>query len=816
MPFPNNLPQQLTSFVGRRREMAEVRRLLSSTRLLTLTGAGGCGKTRLALQVASKLLKEYRDGVWFVDLASLSDPSLVPQAVASALSVREQQGRTLSETLADYLKPRKLLLILDNCEHLVQACASLTDTLLRTCSDLRVLVTSRQSLSVAGETIWRVPSLSVPDHQQNLPVRTLKQYDAVQLFTRRAMLKRESFLVTPENAPAVAQLCCQLEGIPLAIELAAARMNILSLEEIVERLDSRLRLLVSGDQQAPSRHRTLHATIDWSYNLLTNLEQSLLRSLSVFTGGSSLQAIEDVWAGEIDEYEVLDILSGLDDKSLVIREEHAGRSRYRLLETVSQYAWGKAVATHELDLLRTRHRDWCLRLAEQAEPELQGSQQLVWLERLEIERDNLRAALGRADENDNSSEVEATIKLAGALWYFWSIRGYLDEGLHWLNRALHKSTSAKPEARAKILVGTAWLAIGQSDYSTGKKLLEESLSLYRQAAYKPGIAISLRGLARTTFEQGDYESAQTLLEEALQHYRELKDKRGLGVVTGRLGYVVGQQGDFERASLLLREGLAISKELGNRADIANALINLGEVARSKGDYDVARPLYEEALAIDRETKRTSGVAVSLANLGSLALWQGEYDKAEAHLKESLGLLIQLGGEQLSIAQCLTGLAGVCCSDGQMEDAARLLGAADNILTAGCMHPNIADRQNRDQVANLISAKLDEATYARAWTTGQILSVEEAAKVALETVTSSRLPNTASTRAESANADLPGLTHREIEVLKLVATGLSNKELAQQLSVTINTVEFHLRSIYGKLGVATRSAATRFAIENDLV
>jgi predicted ATPase len=377
MPSPSNLPQQLTSFIGRKREIAEVKRLLSTTRLLTLTGAGGCGKTRLALQVATRVQREYPDGVWFVDLAPLAESGLVPQALASALGVREQPGRDLMETLSDYLKPLKLLLVLDNCEHQVSACASLAGTLLLTCRDLYILATSRQMLVIAGEAALRVPSLSMPGLNQQLPLKSLVQHEAVQLFVDRALPKRPGFSITPENAPAVTQLCNQLDGIPLAIELGAAWMSVLTVEEIVERLHKRFRLLTLGNRAALPRQQTLLATMDWSYDLLSEAERALLRSLSVFAGGFTLEAVEAIWGGEADEYEMLALLSQLADKSLVIMDEHGGKSRYRLLETIRQYGLEKLSASGEMAELRNRHSRWYLALAEMAESQLMGALQMA-------------------------------------------------------------------------------------------------------------------------------------------------------------------------------------------------------------------------------------------------------------------------------------------------------------------------------------------------------------------------------------------------------------------------------------------------------
>ncbi|MEJ7816454.1 MAG: AAA family ATPase, partial [Rubrobacter sp.] len=422
----NNLPLELSSFVGREKELAEVKRLLEDTRLLTLTGAGGCGKTRLALAIASELLEGFEDGVWMVELVPLADPSLVPQAVASTLGVREEPGRSPTETLSDYLGSKKLLLVLDNCEHLIEACAALAETLLRSCSELRVLATSREALGITGEVAWPVPSLSLPDLRRLPAVESLPQYESALLFVERAEAVKPDFALTEQNAPAVAQVCYRLDGIPLAIELAAARVKVLPVEQISERLDDCFRLLAAGSRTAMPRHRTLHATMDWSHELLPEAERTLFRRLSVFSGGFSLDAAEWVCAGEeLERDEGLELLSHLVDKSLVVAREEGGEARYRLLETVRQYGWERLSESDEAVEFRERHAGYYLALAEEAEPELKREGQVAWLERLERERDNLRAAmrwlLGRG-------ELEEVARLGWALWLFWGIRAHFAEG----------------------------------------------------------------------------------------------------------------------------------------------------------------------------------------------------------------------------------------------------------------------------------------------------------------------------------------------------------------------------------------------------
>lgn len=428
--LPNNLPMQLTSFIGREREMGEIRALLSRSRLLTLVGSGGSGKTRLALQVAAELLEAYKDGVWLVELAALTDAGLLAQTVAAALNLREQPGRTVEATLTDYLQPRQILLVLDNCEHLLLACAELGEGLLRTCPQLRLLSTSRESLAISGELTYRVPSFAVTELRQLTSVDALIQNEAVRLFVDRATLAAPAFKLTERNVAAVAQICDRLDGIPLAIELAAGRMKGMSVEQIAARLDDRFRLLTGGSRTALPRQQTLRATMDWSHEMLSDSERTVLRRLSVFAGGWTLEAAEAVCAGDGPEPgDVLDLVTHLVDKSLVFMEAPDGEARHRFLETIRQYARDRLMEASEADRVRDRHRDWCIQLAEQAEPHLTSAAQAVWFERLELENHNLRAAL---EWTKAGGAPEMGLRLAGPLWRFWNVHGYWREGREWL------------------------------------------------------------------------------------------------------------------------------------------------------------------------------------------------------------------------------------------------------------------------------------------------------------------------------------------------------------------------------------------------
>jgi non-specific serine/threonine protein kinase len=815
---PHNLPLQVNRFIGREREMTAVRGLLVNTRLLTLTGAGGSGKTRLALQVATDLLEEFEHGVWWVELAALSDPLLVPQAVASVVGIPERAGCSVTEALSDALRPKQLLLVLDNCEHLLAACVQLIETLLHTCSQLRVLATSREALTITGETIWLVLPLRVPDTYQPPPIAGLLTYEAVQLFVERARSVLPSFTLTPENASAVVQVCRQLDGIPLALELAAARLRALSVEQIVARLGDAYRLLTGGSRAALPRQQTLRAAMDWSYHLLSAQEQACFRRLSVFAGSFSLEAAEAICAGEPGEaYDVLDVLSSLIDKSLVLMEQRRGEARYRLLETVRQYGQDKLQECAEAAKLRRKHRDWYARLAEQAEAETQEAQQLSVLDRLEAEHENLRVALGWSLEQQ---EAETAAQIGASIRLFWLLRGYMSEGRSWLERAL-SGISAKNAVRAKALNAAATLASLQDDYPTARTLAEESLQLSREQALSKQTGYALYILGRLSRIEGNYAGAVTSFEESLALFRALGQKQDMALVLSGLGLAVLYLGEYERATALCEESLALSRELDDPRAIASWLANLGMVMRARGDAQRAKALCEESLAMRRMLGYKGGIAHTLAVLGRIALDQGEYERATACYQESLTLR-QETGEQEGISTALEGLAAVTGMQGQPVRAARLSGAASSLRTLlGAPLPPI-DHRSYEQTVAALRAQLDETIFTAAWAEGQAMPLEEALAEAMQVKAREHLPpmtppaprETPSTSPSRGNPF--GLTAREIEVLRLLTQGLTTVQIAEQLMISPRTADAHVRSIYSKLFVTSRAAATRAAIEHKLI
>lgn len=648
-PSPTNLPHPVSSFVGRRRELEELPSYLAAARLVTLTGAGGVGKTRLAIQVAQEVAKAFPDGVWFVELAALTDATLLPQTVARALGTHEQPDRPLTDTwqrtvrLADFLRTRRSLLVLDNCEHLLDACARLTETLLQACPELRILATSRQSLGLLGEKTWCVPSLSLPAPGSRLESEPgtesdLLQYDAVRLFVERGRAVDAAFRLCKQNVAAILEICRRLDGLPFALELAAARLKGLTAAQIARHLNDRFRLLTQASRTALARQQTLWATLEWSYELLTGSERRLLQRLSVFAGSFTLEAAEAV-GGEAAAFDILDRLTGLIDKSWLEKEAGGGEARYRLLETTREYARAKLAAADDAARVRRWHQDWYLQLAERAAFEFEAPDQGFWLKRLDAEHDDLRAALDWALEN----APERALRLAGALAPFWEGRGYLEEGRRRLAAVLERAGAwRRSPMGAAALDGAGVLAFRQGEYAEARALFEESLAIRRQLGDQRGTARSLGRLGRLAYDQGDGLAACCLLEEGLEINRQLGDRAGLPAALADLAHVAYYQGKLDAAHALYDESLAVARELGDRAHIAKALVGLGRNAGRRGENTVARSLCEEGLAIRQALGDRCGIADTLATLGDLAVANGEYAAGRAHLEEALAIARELG------------------------------------------------------------------------------------------------------------------------------------------------------------------------------
>ncbi len=698
--IPNNLPLQLTSLIGRQLEIREVRRLLRKHRLVMLTGAGGCGKSRLALEVAGRAQEASPDGIWVVELAPLMDGSLVPQTVAAALGIKDEPGRSPIESLIGFLGKQEALLVLDNCEHLVEGSAELVRTLLLSCPRLRVLATSRESLRLEGEVTYRVPSLELPNGERALT--ELREVESVQLFVDRASNANPAFSLAESNARSVAEICKHLDGMPLAIELAAARVKTMSVAEIASRLEDRFRLLTRGSRGALSRHQTLRALIDWSYALLKPGEQAMLRRLSVFAGGWTLAAAEEVCQGDgIEGWQVLDLLTGLVDKSLVemeaTGEQRTGRTRYRLLESLRQYARERLVEEKEDRAAQRRHLDFYLTLAEKAASQLDGPDQSAWLSRLDEEHDNLRAALEMCKGRDDDAGG-AGMRLAGALGGFWQTRGYWLEGRTMCQELLARSNVLERSpirARALSVAGTMVHLLG--DCTGAQSFHQESLDIARELGDKCGIAGSLNNLGIVARDQGDYAAARSFGEESLTIRRELGDKHGIASSLCNLGNVASDQGDYAEARSLFEESLAISRELGHKHGISGSLNKLGTVAVHLGDYTGARSSYEKSLVIARELGDKQAVASSLNNLGIVASDQGDYASARSFYEESLAIQQELGDKR-GAAISLGNLGNMAADRGDYASARHAYeeclamfrelgnrhGASISLLNLGCL------------------------------------------------------------------------------------------------------------------------------------
>ncbi|MFY9808323.1 MAG: LuxR C-terminal-related transcriptional regulator [Pseudonocardiaceae bacterium] len=919
MDAGTNLPGELTSFVGRRSELAQVGELLGGgVRLLTLTGAGGCGKTRLALQAAAGAIDGHPDGVWWVEVARLKDAVLLPAAVIGTLGLREMPGSEPLDTLVRYLRTRRTLLILDNCEHLLAACAQLVDALVRTCPSVTLLATSRAPLGLVGETAWRVPSMSLPAGPRS---EALRQSDAGSLFIERATQVRPDFTITPPNAPIIAQICQDLDGIPLAIELAAARVRMLSPEQIARRLSDRFHLLTGGARTALPRQQTLQASLDWSHELLSDGERALLRRLAAFAGGATLDAVEQVCPGEgIDRAAVLDLVTGLVDQSLVSADAHGCEMRYRLPETVRQYAAARLVDAGEVDDLRDRHLAYHLALAEVAEPQVLGAgRDDRVLSTVAIELPNLRAALERAAVTD----PEAGLRLVAALTLFWLFTGRYQEGDAAYARSLAAAGEEPTPLRGRVLAGRAnlglyggayeaaygWaqaaLAVGEAcgdlwtqgraldilglmvslrDPSGGRALLQRSLALATQAGDAWCRASASQTLAIAWLYEDEFDTARPLLHDAYATATRLGYRRGFAWHWFCLGWESMYHGRLPEARRLLARAIAASDEVGDPAPnglasgflaythlmcgdselayslaattlaqvleagagftfgMANQMLGraemvvgefaaarrhletaveverrsgfgylltwhlgaLGTLERVVGNLDAAAARGEEALEVARQLGSGWMQANAERLLGRLALAAGKTADAEQHSQHALGRL-SAKGFTIDIPECLDVLAAIAAMQGRFEHAARLLGAA----AAGRQRLGIVRFPAEPQFWTSVEAATTEALgpdgYHAAFTAGAALDTDEAVAYVRRTRGERKRPS----------RGWDSLTPTELDVVRHIATGLTNRQVGERMFISLGTVKAHLSHIFAKLGTASRSELAAEATRRTL-
>jgi len=774
--FPTNLPTQLTTFIGRENEIQEVKRELESHRLVTLTGSGGTGKTRLSLQVAADLLEKFDHGVWFIELAPLTDPDLIPQTILSTIGIQEQPGKTPLEVLKEYLHEKQALIVLDNCEHLISASAQVTNALLNAAPNLKVLTSSREALGVKGEASYPVPSLSLPDIK-NLPViEQLSQYEAVRLFIDRALLVAPHFVVDKDNAPFIAQICYRLDGIPLAIELAAARVKMMSVDQISKRLDDRFRLLTGGARTALPRQQTLRALIDWSYDILSENERLLLRRLSVFAGGWTLEAAEEVCSDQLavnsEEAtdhrllitDILDLLTQLVNKSLVVVIEHSqsGETRYRMLETIRQYAREKLLEEGTGGIVRQRHLTYFVKLTEQAKPEIHRSNQAFWLNKLDDELDNLRVSLEWALSGDGADGLRICTNTAR----FWFLRSISNELNNWLAQLLQRYDKAD-RLRAKALAIQAHCVVSDGNLDEARLLVEESLKLARTLNDKKAEASSLLSLGQVIKAQGNIELANKLVQESLTLYQDLKDTSGQANATNWLI----NNNDMERSRAFARDALKLYRELGDLNRVAGCLIDLARQTIWEGDLSsYVLDWLEEAQMIYDQLESKFGKSDTIRLYGSLAFWRGDYEQARVFLEESVALSEQTGsllGESWSrinlayavlrqgdiiqakerfgfsiqqfhkvnnmigVVYTIEGLASLHVNQDRPEPAAQLFAWADATREQIGDHRPPVEQASVEKDLAVIRSKLNRDDYVKLSTEGSTMTIEQAITLALD-------------------------------------------------------------------------------------
>jgi predicted ATPase/DNA-binding CsgD family transcriptional regulator len=814
----HNLPVQLTKFIGRQPALADLERLLADSRLISLTGPAGCGKTRLAMQFASRVSGSFKDGVCLAELAPIRDPTFVPLLLTKVLNITNRPEQSALEALLHYLQSKEILLVLDNCEHLIAGCAQLVGQILSQTGGVHILVTSREPLAVPGEMVYPVPGLELPPAGAGVSVnpQDLLQYDAVHLFVERTRAILPNFTITTANALNIVKICRQLDGLPLALELASAHTNVLSLQEILARLDDRFALLISSQRaKLDPRHGTLRTAMDWSYDLLSPSEQTLLRRLSVFARDCSLATIEDICAGDgLEREQILGLLSSLVNKSLVVANTLLyDEARYSLLATIRQYGQEKLISSGERSVIHDRHLRFYLEFSEEMDTKLRGEHQSMWLNKLDAEYDNIRAALSWTveDSHTDNNRVSAGLRITSSLYQFWRIRDYIEEGLDWCKQLFARSDdSISSVVRAKALVFASLMAGIRGQIEDQMKYGEQALFL-SEAAGEEGrqthaLALGIQGYAAR--KAGNDHTAFSLALKEIQLLRELGDIYQLGLSLSLNSFYAMSIGLYEEARAMLDEAFPLLQQSGDLYRIAMAFNYLGDLDRCEGKYQEAETAYEESISLLRKINAIRDLASALYNLGHTCLHLGKIERAIELFNESLALH-QEQANRLGMTECLLGFAALAIVANLPAAGARLLSAA---VTIGGQHISsewATTRMEYEHYLERARAGLTTKMFRSEQTAGQRLSLDKAFEYAQGLVQKV-------VAAQQIRQQLEQLTPREYEVAMLIAQAKSNAEIAEELVVSKRTIESHIASIRSKLGFTARSQIVRWVIESDLV
>ena len=825
-------PEEFSSFVGRASEINELRDLMRAMRAVTLCGAGGIGKTRLALRLLAAIAAEFTDGAWFVELGEVRQPEHVVARIAAAAGVHEERGRPLLDTLADSLRHRQALLVLDNCEHLVNTCAAVCKHLLASSPRLQMVCTSREPLRVAAEAVWQVPPLAlppaVPPPGDSDGLAEFRDFDAVRLFATRAAASTPAFTLGPANAAAVAAICQALDGLPLAIELAAAWVRVLSVDQIAARLDRRLALLTSADRSVPARQQTLRATFDWSYDLLSGPEQIMLRRLSVFPGWS-LDMAEQVCADDgLPPADIVDLLTALADKSLIeLEPEVLGEARYRLLETVREYASGWLALAGETAVMERRRREYTVRETERAAAVGMALEPAPWsarvdsFRRFEVEEPNLYEVLASCLSD---GDAETGLRICSAIRLVWIVHGTLAEGAAWIDKllALPEAAAVPESVRGRALISRAQLAM-----ATGSPQAEEQASAGLELCWAAGepfwVAAALNLLTETALHTGRPDAAAERADEALKVARSAGDRWNEAYALGTMAAIAGYRDNFRAAERLGEEALLVMREIQQLWGSARALLGLGDLAQQRGEHDTAREYYLEALAVLREVDARPEIARCLAGLGRIALDQWDLASARQYLTESLRLSYA-SGSRIGMARVLEALARLSVMEGNPAVSVQLAGAITALRAQAQLPPVAGARTQRFLDA---AADLGEHAVRRLWAEGEAMTPTEAVRLALGshadvlftaaaaagatgTAASGAAPGGVPATGSAAAGPAMALTQREHEVVALLAAGLSNRDIAAKLFISPATAARHVANILGKLGFSSRSQVAAWA------